>query len=114
MTRVLLADDHELLRSGLVSILESDPELEVVGVCDDGPAAVREAARLRPDLVLMDVEMPGGDGIAAIGPVLEAVPSTRVMVLTMFDLDEYVAGRSAPGHPDSSSRPLRPASSSRL
>ncbi|WP_353807293.1 response regulator [Agromyces sp. SYSU T00194] len=92
MTRLILADDHELLRSGLVSILESDAELDVVAVCDDGPAAVREAARLRPDLVLMDVEMPGGDGIAAIGPVLAASPATRVMVLTMFDLDDYVVG----------------------
>ncbi|WP_438856428.1 response regulator [Agromyces sp. M3QZ16-3] len=92
MTRLILVDDHELLRSGLVSILESDPDLEVVAVCDDGPSAVGEAARLQPDLVLMDVEMPGGDGITAIGPVLAAAPSARVMVLTMFDLDDYVAG----------------------
>lgn len=92
MIRIILADDHELLRSGLASILESDPELEVVAVCDDGPSAVRESARLRPDLVLMDVEMPAGDGISAIAPLLEAAPTTRVMVLTMFDLDEYVAG----------------------
>ncbi|WP_353816469.1 response regulator [Agromyces sp. SYSU T00266] len=92
MIRLILADDHELLRSGLVSILESDPDLEVVAVCDDGPTAVAEAARLLPDLVLMDVEMPGGDGIPAIAPVLRAAPSARVMVLTMFDLDDYVAG----------------------
>lgn len=92
MIRVILADDHELLRSGLVSILESDPEIEVVATCADGPSAVDESRRLRPDLVLMDVEMPGGDGISAIAPVLEAAPEARVMVLTMFDLDEYVAG----------------------
>ncbi|MCK8609863.1 response regulator transcription factor [Agromyces sp. C10] len=92
MIRVILADDHELLRSGLVSILESEPEIRVIAVCADGPSAVRESARLRPDLVLMDVEMPGGDGISAIAPLLEASPETRVMVLTLFDLDEYVAG----------------------
>ncbi len=92
MIRVLLADDHELLRSGLASILSTDDEIEVVGECDDGPAAVLAAGRLRPDIVLMDVEMPGGDGIAATREVLAAAPATRVMVLTMFDLDEYVAG----------------------
>lgn len=92
MIRVLLADDHELLRSGVASILASDPELEVVAECSDGPTAVRETARLRPDLVLMDVEMPGGDGITATGAILDAWPQARVMVLTMFDLDEYVAG----------------------
>lgn len=92
MIRVLLADDHELLRSGLVAILESDPDIEVVGTCDDGPSAAEAAGRLHPDLVLMDVEMPAGDGISAIRPVLDAAPETRVMMLTMFDLDDYVAG----------------------
>jgi DNA-binding NarL/FixJ family response regulator len=90
--RVLLADDHELLRSGVAGILASDPGIEVVGVCDDGPAAVAEAQRLAPDLVLMDVQMPGGDGITATAELLATCPSTRVMVLTMFDLDEYVLG----------------------
>lgn len=92
MIRVLLADDHELLRSGVASILATDPDIEVVGECDDGPTAVRATAVLRPDIVLMDVEMPGGDGITATAGVVAASPTTRVMVLTMFDLDEYVAG----------------------
>ncbi len=92
MIRVLLADDHELLRSGVAGILASDPGIEVVGECDDGPTAVAEATRLSPDLVLMDVQMPGGDGITATADLLATCPSTRVMVLTMFDLDEYVLG----------------------
>ncbi len=70
MIRVLLADDHELLRSGVAGILSSDPGIEVVGVCDDGLAAVAEAQQLAPDLVLMDVQMPGGDGIAATAELL--------------------------------------------
>ncbi|MEU2198585.1 response regulator transcription factor [Isoptericola sp. NPDC019482] len=92
MIRVLLADDHELLRTGIASVLSSDPDLAVVGQCADGPTAVRECARLRPDVVLMDVEMPGGDGISATAALLAADPTTRVVVLTMFDLDEYVVG----------------------
>ncbi|MDO5739960.1 MAG: response regulator transcription factor [Ornithinimicrobium sp.] len=92
MIRVLLADDHELLRSGVAGILESDADLEVVGEVEDGPSAVKAAQRLQPDVVLMDVQMPGGDGITATADVLAACPSTRVMVLTMFDLDEYVIG----------------------
>ncbi len=92
MIRVLLADDHELLRSGVAGILESDSALEVVGQVDDGPSAVEAVKRLRPDVVLMDVQMPGGDGITATEEVLAACPSTRVVVLTMFDLDEYVLG----------------------
>lgn len=90
--RVLLADDHELLRSGVAGILESCADLQVVGQVSDGPAAVQAAQRLRPDVLLMDVQMPGGDGITATANVLAACPSTRVLVLTMFDLDEYVIG----------------------
>ena len=92
MIRVLLADDHALIRSGVAAILGSDPEIEVVGQVDDGAAAVTAAARQQPDLVLMDVQMPGVDGISATSQVLAACPGTRVMVLTLFDLDEYVVG----------------------
>jgi DNA-binding NarL/FixJ family response regulator len=90
MIRVLLVDDHDLLREGLAAILGVDPDLEVVGECRDGPAAVRRAPALAPDVVLMDVEMPGGDGVTATAALLRAVPSARVLVLTTFDLDEYV------------------------
>lgn len=88
--RVLVVDDHELLRAGLVTVLESDPELAVVGQAGDGPSAVRLARDLQPDVVLMDVEMPGGDGITATTRLREELPSARVLVLTMFDLDDYV------------------------
>jgi DNA-binding NarL/FixJ family response regulator len=91
--RVLLADDQSLMRSGFRMILDSQPDLEVVGEARDGEEAVAEARRLQPDVVLMDVRMPRLDGIAATQRILdEAAPSARVLVLTMFDLDEYVYG----------------------
>lgn len=88
--RVVVADDNELLRAGLVTVLSSDPDLEVVGEAADGPTAVRLAREHNPDVVLMDVEMPGGDGITAIARLREEAPAVRCLVLTMFDLDEYV------------------------
>ena len=88
--RVLVVDDHELLRAGLVTVLASDPAIEVVAQAPDGPTAVSLAVDLRPDVVLMDVEMPGGDGITAIAQLRERAPSVRCLVLTMFDLDDYV------------------------
>jgi DNA-binding NarL/FixJ family response regulator len=90
VTTVLLADDQALVRAGLRLILESEPDLEVVGEAGDGEEAVRLATELRPDVVLMDVRMPVLDGIGATTRVLEHVPETRVVVLTTFDLDEYV------------------------
>lgn len=88
--RVMVADDNELLRAGLVTVLQSDPELTVVGQVADGPAAVRGVVEWSPDVVLMDVEMPGGDGITATRRICESGSPARVLVLTMFDLDEYV------------------------
>lgn len=88
--RVLVADDNELLRAGLATVLASDAEIEVVGEAADGPSAVRLAARLSPDVVLMDVEMPGGDGVTATARIAAEQPAVRVLILTMFDLDEYV------------------------
>lgn len=88
--RLVVADDHVLLREGIVAILESDPMLEVIAECDDGPSAVTACRQLRPDLVLMDVQMPGGDGLSALEEILRSCPEARVVVLTMFDLDEYV------------------------
>ncbi len=90
--RVVVVDDNQLLRAGLLTVLASDPEISVVAEAGSGPAGVREALTQQPDLVLMDVEMPGGDGITATRQILEAAPHIRVLILTMFDLDDYVVG----------------------
>jgi DNA-binding NarL/FixJ family response regulator len=88
--RVAVIDDSDLLRAGLVTVLSSDPDVAVVGEAGDGPNGTRLAVDLRPDVVLMDVEMPGGDGITATRRIRELAPSVSVLILTMFDLDEYV------------------------
>lgn len=89
--RVLVVDDHASMREGLALVLSSDRSIEVVGEAGGAAEAVKRAVLTRPDVVLMDVEMPGGDGIGATAAVLRAVPTTKVLMLTMFDLDEYVA-----------------------
>jgi DNA-binding NarL/FixJ family response regulator len=86
---VLLVDDHDLLRAGLSAILDA-AGLDVVGEAATGPEAVDAARRLHPDVVLMDIEMPGGDGLTATRQILTDCPGTRILMLTMFDLDEYV------------------------
>ncbi|MFG3055448.1 response regulator [Kitasatospora sp. NPDC048239] len=87
--RVLLVDDEELLRLAFGMILRAEPDMEPVGEAADGAAAVELARRLRPDVVLMDVRMPGTDGIEATRLLLREAPGTRVLVLTTFDLDAY-------------------------
>jgi DNA-binding NarL/FixJ family response regulator len=90
--RVLVADDQEIVRTGLTMILNAQPEIEVVGEAADGEAAVELARRLRPDVCLFDIRMPGTDGIEATrrlaGPGVE--DPLAVVVITTFDLDEYV------------------------
>ncbi len=90
MIRVLLADDQQLVRSGFRMILRADPGLEVVGEAADGVDAVALARELQPDVVLMDVRMPRVDGIEATRQIAAANQGPRVLVLTTFDLDEYV------------------------
>jgi DNA-binding NarL/FixJ family response regulator len=85
-----LVDDHDLLRAGLATVLDVDPKIEVVGECSDGHAAVRLASEMEPDVVLMDIEMPGGDGITATAELLRVSRRSRVLVLTTFDVDDYV------------------------
>jgi DNA-binding NarL/FixJ family response regulator len=89
--KVLIADDHAAIRAGLTMILDGAPDIEVVAEAEDGAAAVRRTAALRPDVVLMDVRMPGTDGIEATRQVIEA-GTAQVIVLTTFDMDEYVYG----------------------
>ena len=90
--RVVVADDQDLIRGGLRAILDADDGVAVVGEAADGREAARVARMERADVVLMDVQMPGGDGIEGVRAVVQARPEARVLMLTMFDLDEYVFG----------------------
>src|ERR1700755_1242405 len=90
--RLLIADDQALVRAGFRMILDAEDDLEVVGEAADGLAAIEQAKRLKPDVVLMDIRMPELDGIEATRRVLALGqdPPTRVLMLTTFDLNEYV------------------------
>jgi DNA-binding NarL/FixJ family response regulator len=87
---VLIVDDQPLQRLGFRMLLESTPDTEVVGEAQNGAEAVRQSAALRPDVVLMDVRMPGMDGIEATRRIVESSGRSRILMLTTFDLDEYV------------------------
>ncbi len=88
-TRVLIADDHAAIRAGLRMLLETSGDIEVIGEASDGDQAVRMTAEHRPDVVLMDIRMPGTDGIDATGRICTAGDS-RVLILTTFDIDDYI------------------------
>ena len=90
MIRVLLVDDQSLLRMGFRLILEAESDIEVVGEAANGTSGVSMASALHPDVVLMDVRMPGMDGIQATASIVAAGPASRVLILTTFDLDQYV------------------------
>ncbi|MEU7894763.1 response regulator transcription factor [Nonomuraea sp. NPDC049152] len=87
---VLLADDQALVRAGFRALLAKDEEIAVVGEAGTGEEAVRQALRLKPDVVLMDIRMPGSDGIAATRRILAELPGCRIIILTTFDTDENV------------------------
>ncbi len=97
--RIVIADDQELIRAGFTMVINSQPDMQVVGQASDGAQAVELVERLHPDIVLMDVRMPGMDGLTATGRITayahangdgEGTRHTRVIILTTFDLDEYV------------------------
>jgi two-component system, NarL family, response regulator DegU len=88
--RVLIAEDQTLMRQGLKTILDLEEGFEVIGEASDGQAAVERALALRPDVVLMDVQMPRMTGVEATNQLTSALPSARVIILTTFDYDEYV------------------------
>lgn len=91
--RVLLADDHAVLRAGLRALLSNRPDMEVVGEAGDGEAAVRQVKGLRPDVVVMDISMPGVGGLDATREIARLGLGTRVLVLTMHDEDQSTSCR---------------------
>ena len=95
--RVLLVDDDDLMRAGLTAVLSSDETIDVVGEAPNGRTAVERAIELRPDVVLMDVRMPGLDGIAATRELLAVSPDAKVVVLTTFEQDDYIFGALSAG-----------------
>lgn len=90
MIRVMLTDDHPIVRDGLSAVLELQPDIEVVGEAGDGPTAVERARELRPDVVLMDLQIPGFSGAEATRRILADSPQTRVLILTAYDSDEGI------------------------
>jgi DNA-binding NarL/FixJ family response regulator len=91
MIRIVLVDDQHLIRQGLKALLELEPDLEVVGEGENGQMAIALVASLQPDVVLMDIRMPMMDGVAATRAINQQFPGTKVLVLTTFDDDQYVA-----------------------
>ncbi|KOP26804.1 LuxR family transcriptional regulator [Hapalosiphon sp. MRB220] len=91
MIRLLLVDDQTLIRDGIRAMLNLEPDLEVVGTADNGESAIAQVTALQPDVVLMDVRMPVMDGKVATGIICEQFPNIKVIVLSTFDDDEYIA-----------------------
>jgi DNA-binding NarL/FixJ family response regulator len=88
--RIVIADDHQVVRSGFAALLDTQPDFTVLGTASDGAEAVQISRDLHPDIVLMDVRMPGTDGIEATRQLTGGADSPRIIILTTFDLDEYV------------------------
>jgi DNA-binding NarL/FixJ family response regulator len=107
--RVVLADDQALVRSGFRMILDARPDIEVLGEAGDGREAVDLVARLRPDVVLMDVRMPGVDGLEATRRIVASGNATRIIVLTTYDVDEFVFAALRAGASGFVLKDVRPA-----
>jgi len=97
MARIVLADDHPLMRDGLRRVIEAEPDMTVVGEAEDGGGTIAAVAALRPDLLLLDVSMPGGGGISALERIRRANAATRILVLTMHDDPAYLRVALAAG-----------------
>ncbi|GAB2625853.1 response regulator transcription factor [Streptomyces capparidis] len=97
MIRVVVADDEPMVRAGVRAVLSADPEVEVVAEAGDGRAAVEAVQRHRPDVAVLDIRMPGTDGIAATAEIRRTVPGTAVVVLTTFGEDDYIIRALADG-----------------
>ena len=97
MIRILLVDDQSIVREGLASLLETQPDLEIVGEAENGKIAVDRSLKLKPDVILMDIRMPVMDGVAAIRALSQRAPEIKILVLTTFDDDEYVTQAMACG-----------------
>ncbi|MEW5867734.1 MAG: response regulator transcription factor [Chloroflexota bacterium] len=95
--RILLADDHTILRQGVRALLENKPDMLIVGEAEDGHSAVRMASELQPDVVLMDIAMPLLNGLEATQRMRRDCPNTRVLILTMYDSEEYIRQALANG-----------------
>ena len=89
-TRILLADDHAILRAGLRLLIEQQPDLHVIGEAGDGREALEQTRALQPDLILLDLNMPGVDGLTALPLLKEAAPDCRVLILTMLDDEDHL------------------------
>src|SRR5205085_4351761 len=88
--RILIADDHPIVREGLSAVLETQPDFEIVGEASSGAQAVARAAALRPDVILLDLELPEMDGVAALRAIRAADPAAKVIIFTAFDTDERI------------------------
>jgi DNA-binding NarL/FixJ family response regulator len=109
LIRILLVDDQALVRSGFRMILDAQPDIDVVGEAENGRQAVELAAVSSADVILMDIRMPELDGIEATARILEAQPETKILILTTFDLDEYVARALRAGASGFLLKDVRPA-----
>jgi DNA-binding NarL/FixJ family response regulator len=90
--RILIADDHPIVREGLIAVLETQPDFAIVGEAANGAQAVERAAELRPDVILLDLELPELDGVAALRAIRAADPQARAIIFTAFDTDERILG----------------------
>ena len=88
--KILIVDDHPVVRDGLNAVLETQPDFEVIGEAGDGQEAVAQVERLRPDVVLLDLDMPGLDGLGALQQIMKQRPETKVIIFTVFDTDERI------------------------